>query len=89
MRTTQRSPDQLPQQVHTAERSCIVISAGLPFHPACPASLQPAPHPAHLCVQAERLPDARLLLLDGAYTSWLQQADVFLPALRAFLDHGG
>lgn len=55
--------------------------------PSCQSSARCADHSpsAPLCTQAQHLPDARLLLLDGAYTSWLQQSQVFLPALAAFL----
>lgn len=47
--------------------------------PCTPRALPP---PA----QAQRLPRPWLLVLEGAYTSWLQQRDTFLAVLDTFLD---
>lgn len=73
--------------------ACCGRAAALPSFCSLPGhysqlSLPPVPG-LPICSQAARLPDAQLLVLDGAYTSWLQQADEFLPALRSFLGQGG
>ena len=41
-----------------------------------------------LRLQAQRLPRPWLLVLDGAYASWLQQQDAFQAVLEAFLQPG-
>ena len=48
--------------------------------PSCLPRAPPLP------AQAQRLPRPWLLVLEGAYTSWLQQRDTFLAVLDAFLD---